>query len=232
MSDVLCIDEISKTFDNLAAVDKLSANLPAGCIYGFIGPNGAGKTTTLRMIMDIIRPDSGTISILGETSFSKIRDRIGYLPEERGLYRKMKVKDIVSYIASIKGMNRNDIARAIPLWLNKMELSGWADKKVVNLSKGMQQKLQFIVTVINNPELVILDEPFSGLDPINLELIKDIMVKMREDGKTVIFSTHMMEHAEKLCDYILLINKGKKNIGRHSRPDKAAIFKRYNCSRA
>ncbi|MCE5251242.1 ATP-binding cassette domain-containing protein [bacterium] len=211
-TDALVIDDVSKNFDGVKAVKNLSARLPSGCIYGFIGPNGAGKTTTIRMIMNIIRPDSGSISILGESVFDRIRDRIGYLPEERGLYRKMTVKNVLSYIGSIKGMNENSLRQAIPYWLGKMDLARWADKKVNDLSRGMQQKLQVIATVINNPDLVIFDEPFSGLDPINLELVKGIMLSIRESGKTVIFSTHMMEHAEKLCDYILLINKGEKVI--------------------
>lgn len=210
MSDILVIDDVGKSFGSVVAVEKLNACLPSGCIYGFLGPNGAGKTTTIRMIMDIIRPDSGKISILGAPSFKNVRDRIGYLPEERGLYRKMTVRDTIVYFASIKGMAREAIAQSLSYWGDTMALSGWMDKKTADLSKGMQQKLQFIVTVLHNPELIILDEPFSGLDPINLELIKNIMVSMRDNGKTVIFSTHMLEHAEKLCDYFLLINRGKK----------------------
>jgi ABC-2 type transport system ATP-binding protein len=210
MNDILEIEDVSKAFGSVVAVDNLSIHLPAGCIYGFLGPNGAGKTTTIRMIMDIIRPDSGRIVLLGESEFRNVRDRVGYLPEERGLYRKMKVRDIITYIASIKGMTKNAIARALPLWLDKMELSDWAGKKTSDLSRGMQQKLQFIIAVIHDPELIILDEPFSGLDPINLELIKNFMTGMRDNGKTVIFSTHMMEQAEKLCDYLLLIDRGKK----------------------
>lgn len=210
VSDALIIDNVSKSFGEVRAVENLSASLPAGCIYGFLGPNGAGKTTTIRMIMNIIRQDCGTISVLGESNIEKVLDRIGYLPEERGLYRKMTVRKVLYYIGSIKGMKKNKLASAIPLWLEKMDLAEWADKKVETLSRGMQQKLQFIATVINDPELLILDEPFSGLDPINLDLLKEIMLGMRSTGKTVVFSTHMMEHAEKLCDYILLIDGGRK----------------------
>ena len=212
VNDALILDNVSKSFGEVRAVENLSASLPAGCIYGFLGPNGAGKTTTIRMIMNIIRQDSGTISVLGETTIVKVLDRIGYLPEDRGLYRKMTVRKVLYYIGSIKGMKKNKLASVIPLWLEKMDLAEWADKKVESLSRGMQQKLQFIATVINDPELLILDEPFSGLDPINLDLLKEIMLEMRSTGKTVVFSTHMMEHAEKLCDYILLIDRGKKIV--------------------
>jgi len=210
--EALTIDSISKSFGHVEAVRSLSANLPAGCIYGFLGPNGAGKTTTIRMVMDIIHPDSGGVCVLGESSIDMVRDRIGYMPEERGLYRKMTVKNVIAYIGTIHGMEKAELDLEIPRWLEQMELADWADKKVEELSRGMQQKLQFIATVINDPELLILDEPFSGLDPINLDLLKDIMLKLRNEGKSVIFSTHMMEQAEKLCDYILLINKGEKVI--------------------
>lgn len=210
--DVLIIDSISKSFGSVEAVRSLSANLPTGCIYGFLGPNGAGKTTTIRMIMDIIHPDSGQVRVLGESSIEMVRDRIGYMPEERGLYRKMTVRGVIAYIGTLHGMGKVELTREIPRWIDKLELSDWSNNKVEELSRGMQQKLQFIVTVINGPELLILDEPFAGLDPLNLDLLKNIMLKLRDDGKTVIFSTHMMEQAEKLCDYILLINKGEKVI--------------------
>jgi len=184
--DVLIIDKISKNFGNLKAVDSLSANLPAGCIYGFLGPNGAGKTTTIRMIMDIIHPDSGQVRVLGESSIDRVRDRIGYMPEERGLYRKMKVRDVIAYIGTLHGMSKAELDREIPRWLDELELSDWGNNKVEELSRGMQQKLQFIVTVINGPELLILDEPFAGLDPLNLDRLKSIMLKLRDAGKTVI----------------------------------------------
>jgi len=206
----LSLEKISKSFGDVRAVDSLSARLPAGCIYGFLGPNGAGKTTTIRMITDIIHPDSGEIVILGETAIERVWHRIGYMPEERGLYRKMKVRKILSYLGALKGMKGEALSRAISRWLEELGLADKADNKVEALSRGMQQKLQFIATVINDPELVILDEPFSGLDPINLDLIQGIMTRLREAGRTVIFSTHMMEQAEKLCDYILLVNRGRK----------------------
>ncbi|HUU30355.1 MAG TPA: ATP-binding cassette domain-containing protein [archaeon] len=210
--DPLIIEEVSKSFGEVRAVEGLSAQLPAGSIYGFLGPNGAGKTTTIRMIMDIIHPDSGQIRVLGQTAVEKVRERIGYMPEERGLYRKMSVRNVISYLGALKGMRRTELSTAVPRWLEKVGLDGWSDKKVEELSRGMQQKLQFVATVINEPELLILDEPFSGLDPINLELLKGIMLGMRDSGKTVIFSTHMMEQAEKMCDFILLIDRGEKVI--------------------
>ncbi len=208
--DALIIEGISKRFGDVRAVENLSARLPAGSIYGFLGPNGAGKTTTIRMIMNIIHQDSGQIQILGETSIDRVKDKIGYMPEERGLYSKMTVRNVISYLGAIKGMKRDELSTAIPEWLDKVGLAQWADKKVEKLSRGMSQKLQFVATVINDPELLIFDEPFSGLDPVNLDLLKDIMLSMRDSGKTVIFSTHIMEQAEKLCDFILLINMGKK----------------------
>jgi len=211
-NDALIIEGVSKSFGDVRAVENLSARLPAGSIYGFLGPNGAGKTTTIRMIMNIILPDSGNIRILGESSIDRARDRIGYMPEERGLYRKMTVRKVLAYLGSLKSMRRDELSREITRWLEEVGLADWVGKKVEELSRGMQQKLQFVATLINDPELLILDEPFSGLDPINLDILKEIMLKLRESGRTVIFSTHMMEQAEKLCDFILLINKGEKVI--------------------
>lgn len=208
--DAVLLERVSKSFGAVRAVDELSARIPAGRIYGFLGPNGAGKTTTMRMLMDIIRPDSGRIEILGNGSTIKqVKDRIGYMPEERGLYRKMTAADVLAYFGSIKGLTSSESTRRAQIWLERMELKNWAQKKVEELSRGMQQKLQFAVTVINDPELVILDEPFSGLDPVNLDLLKEIILDIRARGKTIIFSTHVMHEAERLCDYILLINKGK-----------------------
>jgi ABC-2 type transport system ATP-binding protein len=191
------------------AVDNLTAKIPAGSIYGFLGPNGAGKTTTLRMIMNIIRPDSGSISVLGSNLTEQAKSHIGYMPEERGLYRKMTVHGILAFFGALKGLSSRELAEAVPAWLKRIELSDRANKKVEDLSRGMHQKLQFAATIINEPDLLILDEPFSGLDPLNLDLLKGIMLEMKDKGKTVIFSTHDMHGAETLCDYILLINKGK-----------------------
>jgi len=206
--NALVLDNVSKSFGEVRAVNSLSVKVPTAGIYGFLGPNGAGKTTTLRMIMNIIRPDSGNISIFGNGLIEQAKSRIGYMPEERGLYRKMTAKKTLAYFGAIKGVTADQLTHRIPKWLERVELGDWADKKVEELSRGMHQKLQFAVTVINEPELLILDEPFSGLDPLNQELLKDIIDQMRNEGKTVIFSTHVMHEAEKLCDSILLINKG------------------------
>lgn len=207
--NAVLLDNVCKSFGKLHAVDNLSVQVSVGRVYGFLGPNGAGKTTTIRMMMNIIRPDSGRIEILGDGQIEQVKSRIGYMPEERGLYRKMTARKVLAYFGAIKGVNDKDLAQRVPHWLQRVELADWADKKVEELSRGMHQKLQFAVTVINNPELVILDEPFSGLDPLNQDLIKDIILEMRNEGKTIIFSTHVMHEAEKLCDFILLINKGK-----------------------
>ena len=207
--NAVSLDNVSKSFGEVHAVDALSVAVPSGSIYGFLGPNGAGKTTTLRMIMDIIRPDSGQIDVLDNASTSPARERIGYMPEERGLYRKMTVAGVLAYFGSIKGVSSSRLARRVPEWLERVELDGWAEKKVEELSRGMHQKLQFAVTCINEPDLLILDEPFSGLDPVNLDLLKGIILAIRDEGKTIIFSTHVMHEAERLCEYIVLINKGK-----------------------
>jgi ABC-2 type transport system ATP-binding protein len=202
------IDHVTKTFGKHVAVNDLSLQVPAGTVYGFIGPNGSGKTTTLRMIMRIIHPDSGKICVLGETSMGAATDRVGYLPEERGLYKQMKVRDILRFYAELKGFR--DSRSAIDAWLQKMGLADWATKKVETLSKGMAQKVQFISTVIARPELVLLDEPFTGLDPVNAEVLRDAVLELKQEGTTVIFSTHDMAVAEKMCDFIFMIYKGRK----------------------
>lgn len=206
--DAVLINDVSKSFGDLIAVANLSVCVPAGSIYGFLGPNGAGKTTTLRMIMDIIRPDKGEIELFGGRSVVKARARIGYMPEERGLYRKMTVAKVLAYFGSIKGLTKRELTERVPRWLERVKLADKAQKKVEELSRGMHQKLQFAVTAINEPDLLILDEPFSGLDPLNTDLLKTVILDMRDEGKTVILSTHVMHEAEKLCDSILLINKG------------------------
>ena len=210
--DALKIENISKSFNSVHAVDGLSASVPTGSIYGFLGPNGAGKTTTLRMIMNIIRPDSGSIEIFTSAFGKNNRNRISYMPEERGLYRKMTVARVLAYFGAIKGLSKADLRLLVPQWLQRVELSDWADKKVEELSRGMHQKLQFAATAINEPDLMILDEPFSGLDPVNLDLIKAVILDMAQKGKTILFSTHVMHEAEQLCDFILLINQGKTVI--------------------
>ena len=202
------IEGVTKTFGSRKAVDELSMGVPVGSIYGFIGPNGSGKTTTIRMIMHILHPDCGRIRVLGVESFGAANDRIGYLPEERGLYKKMKVKDVLQFYAELK--NCRVAKQEIERWLEVMQLSEWANKKVQALSKGMSQKVQFISAVIARPELVILDEPFSGLDPVNAEVLKDAVLGLKRNGTTVIFSTHDMDVAEKMCDFIFMIFKGRK----------------------
>src|SRR4030042_6319009 len=207
--DAVVLNSVNKFFGKVQAVDNLSIRVPAGSTYGFLGPNGAGKTTTLRMIMNIIRPDGGDIELLGDRSIDRAKSRVGYMPEERGLYRKMTVAKVLAYFGAIKGVSNAELGERGTRWLARGELSDWTDKKVEELSRGMHQKLQFAVTAINEPELMILDEPFSGLDPINTDLLKNIIVEMRREGKTVIFSTHAMHEAEQLCDSILLINRAR-----------------------
>jgi ABC-2 type transport system ATP-binding protein len=202
------IDHVSKSFGDVLAVNDLSLQVPTGSIYGFIGPNGSGKTTTLRMIMRILHPDQGHIRVLDEETFAAANDRIGYLPEERGLYKQMKVRDLLRFYAELKGF-RNSKA-AIAGWLERLGLADWAGKKIETLSKGMAQKVQFIATVIARPELILLDEPFSGLDPVNMEVLRGAILELVRDGATVIFSTHDMGVAEKMCDFIFMIYKGKK----------------------
>lgn len=202
------IHQVTKTFGDHVAVKELSLEVPAGTVYGFIGPNGSGKTTTLRMIMRILHPDCGEIRVLGETSLTAATDRVGYLPEERGLYKQMKVRDVLRFYAELKGFR--DSKPAIDSWLERMGLADWANKKVEALSKGMSQKVQFIATVVTKPELVLLDEPFSGLDPINAEVLREAVLDLKRAGATVIFSTHDMDVAEKMCDFIFMIYKGQK----------------------
>ncbi|UCE49548.1 MAG: ATP-binding cassette domain-containing protein [Phycisphaerales bacterium] len=207
--DAVALKDVCKSFGEVRAVDNLNVTVPAGSIYGFLGPNGAGKTTTIRMMMNILRPDSGRIELFADHSAERAKNRIGYMPEERGLYRKMTVRKVLTYFGAIKDVSTSELARRVPQWLQRLDLAEWADKKVEELSRGMHQKLQFAVTAINEPELLILDEPFSGLDPLNTDLLKSIILDMKKEGKTVIFSTHVMHEAEKLCDSILLINKGR-----------------------
>ena len=204
------LTNVTKTFGPHTAVNHLSLEVPRGCTYGFIGPNGSGKTTTIRTILHIFHPDSGEVEVLGERSTRAANDRIGYLPEERGLYKKMTVRRVLAYYAALKGMDRADAASEIQRWLAKMGLTEWADKKVEALSKGMAQKIQFIAAVIARPELLILDEPFSGLDPVNLEVLRAAILELRAAGTTIIFSTHDMAMAETMCDFIFMIYRGNK----------------------
>jgi ABC-2 type transport system ATP-binding protein len=203
------VTKVSKTFDEYRAVDGVSFRVKAGEIFGFLGPNGAGKTTTIRMIMNITRPDSGTINFSGTEMNEGLKKKIGYLPEERGLYPKMKVGPMLKFLGMLKGMSSENADEAVNSWLKRLEIESWEGKKIEELSKGMQQKIQFIATIMHDPEMVILDEPFSGLDPVNVDVLRDIILELKEKNKIVFFSTHMMEKAEQLCDEIFLINNGK-----------------------
>jgi len=202
------LSDITKSYGTFKAVDQLSLAVPQGSVYGFIGPNGSGKTTTLRMIMNIFYPDSGEIHIFKDNVISRWSDRIGYMPEERGLYKRMKVRELLCFFGGLKA-NRN-VRKEADEWLEKLDLSDWANKKLETLSKGMSQKVQFIATVVSNPELIILDEPFTGLDPVNTEAIKNAILELQAKGTTIIFSTHDMNVAEKMCDFIFMIYKGRK----------------------
>jgi len=202
------LNHITKSFGNHVAVNDLSLEVPKGSIYGFIGPNGSGKTTTIRMIMNIFYPDNGLIKVFNGEHSQNYLDRIGYLPGERGLYKKMKVKELITFYGELKRVSNP--SQEADYWLKKFDLSDWAKKKVETLSKGMSQKVQFIITIINKPELIILDEPFSGLDPVNAEIIKEVILDMQSQGSTIVFSTHDMSVAEKMCDFIFMIYKGKK----------------------
>ncbi len=216
MTDLaLDIRGISKRYAAHVAVDDLTLAVPRGAVYGLLGPNGAGKTTTIRMILNIIAPDTGTITVLGaRNNDSSILDRLGYLPEERGLYKKMVVRDVLLFLAELKGVRKRVANGRIDEWLDRLSLrtpeKDWGKQKVDELSRGMQQKVQFIGTLLHDPELVILDEPFSGLDPINAQALKDTVVELKRRGKTVIFSTHLMDNAERLCDSVCIIAKGVK----------------------
>ncbi|MCH8265669.1 MAG: ATP-binding cassette domain-containing protein [Proteobacteria bacterium] len=207
---VLQLSNVVKTYGDFTAVRDLNLSIPKGSIYGFLGPNGAGKTTTIRMILEIIKPSSGEITILGHPSALDVRNRIGYLPEERGLYKKMKVWAIIQYFAMLKGMEKKAAKAQAMRLLEKYGLKDFAESKVEALSKGMGQKVQMLSAVAHDPELIILDEPFSGLDPINQSVLEGLIRDMAGNGQTVIFSTHVMQHAERLCDRILLIAKGSK----------------------
>jgi len=207
--NALEINNITKHFGDFYAVKNLSISIPKGTIYGLLGPNGAGKTTTIRMVMNIIIPDQGSIKVLERTIDEKMKEKIGYLPEDRGLYPKMKVGELLLFLAELKGLSGQKARNQIDHWLKRFDLTDWKLKKVEELSRGMQQKVQFIATVVHEPELIILDEPFSGLDPVNTKLLKDIMLEMKMDGKTIIFSTHRMEQVEMVSDNICLINRAE-----------------------
>ena len=216
MTDLaLDIRGVSKRYAEHTAVDALSLAIPKGTVYGLLGPNGAGKTTTIRMILNIIVPDEGTIAVFGTPSYQRgITDRVGYLPEERGLYKKMQVRRVLRFLAELKGVSARDADHRIDFWMERLALKSpekdWGTAKVEDLSRGMQQKVQFIGTLLHEPDLVVLDEPFSGLDPINAQALKDTVVELRKSGRTVIFSTHLMDNAERLCDSVCIIARGRK----------------------
>ena len=204
------ISGVTKSYAGHVAVKDLSLTVPRGSIFGLLGPNGAGKTTTLRMVMDILRPDSGTIEILGRPADQAARDRIGYMPEERGLYPRMVLEEQLLFLAEIKGTPRAEARRRLPGWLERMGLAEWSRRKVIELSKGMQQKAQLVATLLHEPEVLILDEPMSGLDPLGADLVRGVLLEQRRQGKTVVLSSHQMETVERLCDSIGLINRGEK----------------------
>ncbi|MGZ6988312.1 MAG: ABC transporter ATP-binding protein [Thermoanaerobaculia bacterium] len=210
MTSAISLQGVVKRFGKFAAIDHLDLEIPHGTTFGLLGPNGAGKTTTIRMIMNITKPDAGEIRVLGEKMSDTLQERIGYLPEERGLYRKMKVVDQLLFFATIKGVDRQSALKRLSPWIDSMDLRPWLQKKTEELSKGMQQKVQFLGTIVHDPEILILDEPFSGLDPINVVLVKDFLTAFKKSGKTVVFSTHVLEQAERLCERIALLYRAKK----------------------
>jgi ABC-2 type transport system ATP-binding protein len=206
----LRLDRVTKRFGDFTAVDELSLEARPGRIYGLLGPNGAGKTTTIRMIVGITAPDEGTVELFGRPVDAASQDRIGYLPEERGLYKRMKVGEQLRFFGELKGMTARDADRAAARWLERLKLSDRRESRTDTLSKGMQQKVQFVATVMHEPDLLILDELFSGLDPVNASLMEEVVLELKAAGRAIIFSTHMMEHAEKLCDDICLVNRSRK----------------------
>lgn len=210
MTDAVLLEGVCKTFGDKVAVDDLWLRIPGGCIYGFLGPNGAGKTTTIRMIIGIFYPDAGRLRVLGNGEAVRVKDRLGYLPEEKGLYKKMKVGEVASYFAQLKGVEARQARQRAGELLERLGLAEYAEKRCETLSKGLGQKLQILVTLIHRPELVILDEPFSGLDPVSRDDLRELILQLRREGRTVIFSTHVMEQAEQLCDRVVLIDRGRK----------------------
>jgi ABC-2 type transport system ATP-binding protein len=210
ITPTLVINQVTKKFGDFTAVRDLSLQVRPGRVFGLIGPNGAGKTTTIRMIVNITIPDSGSIELFGQKMSTALQDRIGYLPEERGLYRKMKIGEQLRFFAELKNVRGKDAEDRINRWLAKLQLTAWKDKRAKDLSKGMQQKIQFITAVLHDPDLMILDEPFSGLDPVNVELMKETILEKKAEGKTIILSTHQMEIAERLCDDVCMINRAEK----------------------
>ena len=221
--EAVAIEHVTKRFDTVVAVSDLSLHIEQGAVFGLLGPNGAGKTTSLRVIMHILVPDEGVIRVLGQSASDRTMDLVGYLPEERGLYARMKVREVLVFLLALKGLSEAEASVRAHEWLERLGLAAWSEKKINDLSKGMQQKVQFIAAVAHRPPLLILDEPFSGLDPVNATLIKDIMLDLREKGSTIILSTHRMEQVEMMCDAICLINHGHSVLA----GDLRAIKKSY-----
>ena len=208
--DAVLIEGVTKRFNSVIAVNDFHLRVSEGALFGLLGPNGAGKTTTLRMVMRMLVPDTGRVLIFGHLLGDRTQDLIGYLPEERGLYPKMKVREVLTFLGALKGLSEAEARRRALHWLERMELAKWSERKIYDLSKGMQQKVQFVAAVLHRPPLLILDEPFSGLDPLNAAMIKDIMLDLRAQGTTIILSTHRMEQVEMMCDSICLIHQGRK----------------------
>jgi ABC-2 type transport system ATP-binding protein len=207
--DAVKLESVTKRFNTLTAVENLSFSIAEGHVFGLLGPNGAGKTTSLRMLMRVLIPDEGSIEVLGKAADDRTPDSIGYLPEERGLYPRMKIREVLIFFGALKGLSEAEANQRARQWLERLDLSEWAEKKINDLSKGMQQKVQFIAAVLHRPPILILDEPFTGLDPVNAALIKDIMLELRSQGSTIILSTHRMEQVEMMCDSICLIHHGR-----------------------
>lgn len=227
MANAISVHQIRKSYGDFVAVNGLSLEVKQGTIFGLLGPNGAGKSTTIRMIVNITMPDSGEIRLFGQPMSAQLQEKVGYLPEDRGLYKKMKVGDQLVFFAELKGVPRAEAEKRIDRWLERIEMSEWKLKKWEELSKGMQQKIQFVSTILHEPELVILDEPFSGLDPVSASLLKEVVQELKQQNKTIIFSTHLMEQAEELCDEICLINRGEKILGGSVREIKRSFGWRY-----
>ena len=223
--DAVHLDKVRKTYDHFVAVDDLSFRIAPGAIFGLLGPNGAGKTSTLRMMIGITAPDSGTVHLFGETFRRQHLRRVGYLPEERGLYKKMKVRELLVFLAEVRGVSAAEAGRRAQQWCERLEIAEWLPKKVEELSKGMQQKIQFIAALLHEPELIIMDEPFGGLDPVNTALLKDVLLELKQRGRTILFSTHRMDQVERLCDAICLVNHGRPVLEGNLREIKARYGK-------
>ena len=223
--DIIKVDSIAKAFGKNLAVNNVSFTVQKGRIFGLLGPNGAGKTTTIRMINNILAPDTGSITINGIEASPQTQKMIGYMPEERGLYKKMKVGEQLLYLTQLKGMDTKSASKAIDFWLDRFDASDWKKKEVGELSKGMSQKIQFIATIAHDPDIYIFDEPFSGLDPINSETLKEVIIDLKSQGKTILFSTHRMEQVEQMCDDICLFNKGKSVLQGDLREVKSSFGK-------